>query len=278
MKSQKQIDYERIERAIAFLMDNYKNQPSLQEVAEALDLGPHHFQRLFKEWVGVSPKKFIQYLSLDYAKERLKREVPLIQVADEVGLSGTGRLHDLFVSIEGMTPGEFKDGGRGLAINYQLSDSPFGSVFVASTQKGVCALFFCEHEEEGLRELREIFPKAQFQKKSDHLQQAALAIFNKDWQKPSEIKLHLAGTSFQLKVWEMLLKIPEGELRTYKEVAQALEQENSSRAVGTAIGKNPIGFIIPCHRVIRGSGLLGGYRWGLARKASIIGWEAAKEK
>ena len=273
---QNQIDYERIEKAIHFICDHFKEQPSLETIAKAVHISPYHFHRMFSQWAGVSPKKFMQYISLDYAKYLLKERVALMDAAYETGLSGTGRLHDLFVTIEGMTPGEFKNGGADLKINYCFAESPFGKLIVASTHKGVCHMFFEEDEDKALNDLQIRFPNASFHQITDTFQQAALFIFQKDWKQLDQIKLHLAGTSFQLKVWESLLKIPMGRLSTYGDIAQSIDKPKASRAVGTAIGNNPVAFLIPCHRVIQGSGNIGGYMWGPTKKTAIIGWEAAK--
>lgn len=277
MTKQKQIDYQRIEKAIAYIQGNFKNQPSLEEVATAANTSPYHFQRLFKDWAGVTPKKFNQYLSLEYAKDLLKSQnMTLLDTAHEAGLSGTGRLHDLFVTIEGMTPGEFKNGGINLTINYCFAESPFGKLIVASTSKGVCHMSFEEDEAIAFANLNKRFPNAAYHQLTDKFQQDALFIFQKDWQKLDEIKLHLLGTQFQLKIWESLLKIPMGSLSTYGEIAKHINNPKASRAVGTAIGANPVAYLIPCHRVIQKSGQMGGYMWGATRKSAIIGWEAAK--
>lgn len=268
--------YDKIAEAIQYLDEHFKEQPSLDTIAEQIHMSPFHFQRLFKDWVGVSPKKYLQFLSVNYAKSQLQHnENTLFDTALETGLSGTSRLHDLFVNIEGMTPGEYKNGGEKLSINYSFAESPFGDMLVASTQKGICFMVFVEDVESGLLELRKQFPKATYQRKVDQLQQAALFIFQNDWSKLSEIKLHLKGTDFQLKVWEALLSIPQGKLATYGEIAKKINQPKASRAVGTAIGSNPIAYLIPCHRVIQSSGNTGGYRWNPIRKKAIIGWEAA---
>lgn len=276
MITQKQIDYERIEKAIRFIHDNFKAQPSLDEIAEAVHVSPFHFQKMFSEWAGVSPKKFMQYISLGYAKNLLKNRMTLLDTAYETGLSGPSRLHDMFVTIEGMTPGEFKNGGAELTINYCFAESPFGKIIVASTHKGVCHMHFEEDEHKALSDLQERFPAASFHQITDKFQQDALFIFQEDWKQLDQIKLHLAGTPFQLKVWESLLKIPMGALSTYGDIAKDIGNPKSSRAVGTAIGGNPIGFLIPCHRVIQSSGKIGGYMWGPDKKTAIIGWEAAK--
>ncbi|MEP0177877.1 MAG: methylated-DNA--[protein]-cysteine S-methyltransferase [Paraglaciecola sp.] len=279
MIDQQHINYQRIEKAIAYIKDNFKDQPSLDEIAAAVHLSPFHFQRLFTEWAGVSPKKFIQYISLEYAKGLLKnRGSTLLDTAYETGLSGTSRLHDLFVNIEGMTPGEFKNGGEGLVINYCFAESPFGKMIVASTSKGVCHMFFEDDEAQALVDLEKRFPNACYHQITDRFQQDALFIFQNDWKQLNQIKLHLAGTPFQVKVWESLLKIPLGGLNTYGDIAKSIEQPKAARAVGTAIGSNPVAFLIPCHRVIQGSGNIGGYMWGKTRKSAIIGWEAAQRE
>lgn len=277
MTNQEQIDYERIEKAIHFIKLNFKEQPSLEDIARAIHVSPYHFQRLFSQWAGVSPKKFMQYLSLEHAKSILKdRDVTLLDTAYATGLSGSSRLHDLFISIEGMTPGEYKSGGIGLDINYSFASSPFGNIIIASTPKGVCYIHFDDIEAQALQGLQRKFPQATYHKADDKFQQDALTIFQNDWHESNQIKLHLAGTPFQLKVWEGLLKIPLGQLNTYGDVAHHISKPKAARAVGTAIGSNPIAFLIPCHRVIQGSGNLGGYMWGETRKSAIIGWEAAQ--
>ncbi len=278
MNTREFINYNRIAEAIDYIQNNFKQQPNLDEVAEKVHLSPFHFQRLFTEWAGTSPKKFLQYTSIEYAK-KLLRDDSTLSVSDaafETGLSGSSRLHDLFINIEGMTPGEYKNGAKSLVINYSFAESPFGNLIIAATQKGVCYMAFEEHEGKALEKLRLKFPNANFVKKLDLIQQHALFIFQNDWSKLSEIKLHLKGTDFQLKVWESLLKIPFGKLSTYGKIAQDIESPNASRAVGSAIGSNPVAFLIPCHRVIQSSGMFGGYMWGTTRKAAIIGWEGAQ--
>lgn len=276
MNTQENINYNRIAEAIEYIKANFKEQPNLDEVAEKVHLSPFHFQRLFSEWAGTSPKKFLQYTSLEHAKKLLKEnQATISETAYETGLSGTSRLHDLFVSIEGMTPAEYKNGGKNLFINFSFAESPFGNIIVASTEKGICFMAFAENEENGFEDLKNKFPNAAFSRKLDWIQQNALFIFQNDWSKLSEIKLHLKGTDFQLKVWETLLKIPMGQLSTYGSIAYQIEKPNASRAVGTAIGSNPVAFLIPCHRVIQSSGIFGGYMWGNTRKTAIIGWEGA---
>lgn len=277
MNEQQQLNYNRIATAIEYIHTHFKQQPSLEELAQQVHLSPFHFQRLFSEWAGTTPKKFLQYISTEHAKKLLKeQQATLFDTAIELGLSGTGRLHDLFINIEGMTPAEYKNGGKQLYINYSYAESPFGSLIIASTQKGICYMAFEEDETKALKDLQIQFPNAVYQQKLDMLQQNALYIFQHDWSHLKNIKLHLKGTDFQLKVWETLLKIPMGKLSTYGNIARKLENANASRAVGTAIGSNPVAYLIPCHRVIQSTGQIGGYMWGPTRKAAIIGWESAK--
>ena len=277
MSQQEQINYSRISEAIEYIQTHFKEQPDLDQVAAKVHLSPFHFQRLFTDWAGVSPKKFLQYSSIQYAKNILKdKQATLFDAAFETGLSGTGRLHDLFIKIEGMTPGEFKNAGKNLFINYSYAETPFGNILVASTVKGICYMAFADDEQQALIDLQQHFPKAHFKQMLDIIQQNALYIFTHDWSKLHQIKLHLKGTDFQLKVWETILKIPMGKLSTYGNIAGQIKNPNASRAVGTAIGSNPVAFLIPCHRVIKSTGAFGGYMWGPVRKTAIIGWEAAK--
>lgn len=277
METQEQLNYNRIAKAIDYIKENFKAQPNLDQIADQVHLSPFHFQRLFTDWAGTSPKKFLQYISVAHAKKMLKEnQSTLFDTAYETGLSGTSRLHDLFVNIEGMTPAEYKNGGKSLFINYSFAESPFGNIIVASTQKGVCYMAFNEDERLALEDLKAKFPNASYIRKLDLMQQNALFIFQNDWSKLSEIKLHLKGTDFQLKVWEALMKIPMGQLSTYGHIAAQINSPNASRAVGTAIGSNPVAFLIPCHRVIQSTGAFGGYMWGNTRKTAIIGWEGAK--
>jgi len=276
MKTQEAINYKRIAEAINFIRSKHTQQPTLEEIAESVHLSPFHFQRLFTDWAGVSPKKFLQYISVQHAKRLLgNKQASLFDAAYETGLSGTGRLHDLFVNIEGMTPGEYKNKGGNLTINYSYSESMFGNILIATTLKGICQISFADDKEKSFLELKQRFPNAVFNDKTDQIQESALKIFSQDWSSISQLKLHLKGTEFQLKVWEALLKIPTGNLVTYGQIAKNIEKPSASRAVGTAIGSNPIAFLIPCHRVIQSSGIFGGYMWGTTRKTAIIGWESA---
>ena len=277
MNEQETINYNRIAEAIDYIKQNFKEQPNLDAVAEKVHLSPFHFQRLFTEWAGVSPKKFLQYITVEHAKEILKeKQATLFDAAFDTGLSGTSRLHDLFINIEGMTPAEFKNGGKNLFIHYSFAESPFGNIMIASTSKGICHLAFFEKEQQAFETLQSHFPNAVFTQRLDIIQQNALFIFTQDWQKLHQIKLHLKGTDFQIKVWETLLKIPMGQLATYGTIAGQIHNPKASRAVGSAISSNPVAFLIPCHRVIQSTGNFGGYMWGATRKTAIIGWEAAR--
>ncbi len=278
METQNEIDYKRIAEAIDFLKLNYKRQPTLDEAAQHVNMSPFHFQRMFKDWAGVTPKQFLQYVSIEHAKTILKdNQASLYDVAYQTGLSGTGRLHDLFIKVEGMTPGEYKNGGEQLNINYSFADSPFGTILVASTNKGVCYMAFADNGHDyAFADLQHRFPKATYNRLLDTIQQNALFVFTQDWGKLSQIKLHLKGTDFQIKVWETLLKVPMGNLVTYAGLADNLQNPNAHRAVGTAVGSNPVAFLIPCHRVIKSTGEIGQYHWSAQRKNAMIGWEAAK--
>lgn len=277
MDATDQFNYDRIAKSISYIKEHFKEQPTLDVVAEKVHLSQYHFQRLFKEWAGVSPKKFLQYISLEHAKKILKEtDSTLFDTAYETGLSGTGRLHDLFMNIEGMTPGEYKNGGEALHINYSYAQSPFGTVLIASTEKGLCHVAFLDDEEKAIYQLKTKFPNASYAQRVDQFQVNALMIFANDWSDMPKLKLHIKGTEFQLKVWDALLKVPPGQMTSYGTIAKTIENPKATRAVGTAIGKNPIAYLIPCHRVIQANGDLGNYLWGNTRKSAIIGWEGAK--
>ena len=269
-------DYQRIAAALAYAQAHFQAQPDLEELARQAHWSPFHFQRKFQEWAGVSPKKFLQYLSLDHAKRLLRQHASVAEATHAAGLSGTGRLHDLFVTLEGMTPGEYRHGGAALAIAYSFGESAFGAYLVASTAKGICKLAFIEEEAAALAELEAEWPHATLtaQKTPPHDQVAQF--FARDFSPTGRLHLHLKGTAFQLKIWESLLRVPEGELRTYAQLAEAAGRGAAVRAAGTAIGANPVAYLIPCHRVIRGTGALGQYRWGSTRKAALLGCEAAR--
>ncbi len=271
------IQFERIAAAIQFMQEQFKMQPSLEQIAEAAHLSPSHFQRVFQDWAGTTPKRFLQFLSIEYAKQCLQeKKRTLFDTTFETGLSSTSRLHDLFVKIEGMTPAEYQHGGKNLSILYQFKETPFGKIIIGNTSKGICWMAFEETEAKAIENLQNHFPNAQLLQESHIFQEKAMLIFGEDWSDISEIKLHLKGTDFQLNVWKSLLKIPFGKLSTYGSMALDIQQPKAARAVGTAIGSNPIAYLIPCHRVIQQSGILGGYMWQPVRKAAIIGWEASK--
>jgi AraC family transcriptional regulator, regulatory protein of adaptative response / methylated-DNA-[protein]-cysteine methyltransferase len=271
-------DYRRIAQAIAFMHLHHLSQPDLATVAQHIGLSEYHFQRLFTQWAGISPKRFWQYLTVEYAKSRIARSPSLLDLTLAIGLSSPGRLHDLFVGLEAMSPGEFKAGGAGLQIRYGIHDTPFGKALIATTARGVCNLHFLDTTDElsAERILRQSWSNADIICDPTATQPLHDPIFNSSIateQKP--LTLLVKGTNFQIQVWRALLKVPFGEMTTYQTIAEAIDRPTASRAVGNAIGNNPIGYLIPCHRVIRASGALGGYRWGLERKTAILGWEAS---
>lgn len=273
MDSNNSYHYDKIAEALNFIQSNFKKQPSLDEIAESVHLSPFHFQRLFSDFVGTSPKNFLQYTTLNYAKSLLNKQKTLFDTTYHSGLSSTSRLHDLFIKIEGMSPAEYQNGGKNLVISYSFSESPFGSIIAASTEKGICHLMFYHSEAEALEYLKSKFPNARFKEEMNQQHEKAVNLFLEKGDNPEELKLHLKGTDFQLKVWSALLQIPSGNLSTYGDLAKRIEQPSASRAVGTAIGSNPVAFLIPCHRVIRQTGELGGYMWGETRKRVILAYE-----
>lgn len=276
MPTQEVLNYDRIARAITYLRANFREQPDLAEVARQVHLSPYHFQRLFTEWAGVSPKRFGQFLSLAYARDRLRRSTTnLNEIAFETGLSSSSRLHDLFVKTEAMTPVQYRDGGAGLRIRYEVGDGYFGAMLLASTERGICQLAFETAAVDPETALRNRFPNAELAPGKAPAHEPVWNLLRGDGRTTGEIKLHLRGTPFQLKVWDALLNIPIGNLSTYGDLANRIGRPGAARAVGTAIGRNEIALLIPCHRVIRSNGELGGYRWGVTRKAGILGREAA---
>ena len=270
-------DFERIGRAIAWLRRHADEQPDLAAAARYVNLSEHHFQRLFTRWAGVSPKRFLQYLTVEHAKSRLARPGSVLDLAGAVGLSGPGRLHDLFVTLEAMSPGEYREGGAGLAIRYGVHDSPFGPALLAATARGVCAVRFVESDRDGAAWLRRQWPEAELRHDTAGTASVAHGIFRPLASRPERpLALVVKGTNFQIRVWRALLELPLGTLTTYGQIATRIGAPGSARAVGGAVGANPIAWLIPCHRVIRETGLLGGYRWGPDRKAAMLGWEAAR--
>ena len=273
-------DYARIEAAILYLEEHFRDQPELGEVAEQAGLSPHHFQRLFRRWAGISPKRFAQFLTLDYAKAQLEASASVLDAAYDAGLSGPSRLHDLFVTYEAMSPGAFKQGGSGVDISFGVHPSPFGPCFVGQTERGICALGFADDHRSDAQAVRAEFerrwPAARFREDQAATEAIVARIF--DGRRAAgayPFRLALCGTNFQLKVWEALLRIPPGRITSYQALAQALGLPRSARAVGGAVAANPISYLIPCHRVIRRSGVISNYEWGHSRKRVMLGWEAA---
>jgi AraC family transcriptional regulator, regulatory protein of adaptative response / methylated-DNA-[protein]-cysteine methyltransferase len=268
-----------IDAALAYMASRYRHHPSLEEIARVAGMSPYHFQRTFRAWTGVTPKRFIQYLQLGKAKDLLIEEHSLMTAAFDVGLSGTSRLHDLFISCEAVTPGEFKTRGHGLVISYGIHDSPFGRTLIGATDRGICWLGFVAAGRDALavRELNGDWPSARLI--ADPARTAPLAehVFARARTGKSRhpLRLDLRGTNFQIKVWEALLKIPFGRMATYQDVAAAIGDPRAARAVGGAVGANPISLVIPCHRVILKSGIIHNYRWGADRKRAILAFEQA---
>ncbi|MDY6792938.1 MAG: methylated-DNA--[protein]-cysteine S-methyltransferase [Thermodesulfobacteriota bacterium] len=277
--SQQSDDYKRIEKAIQYLEANFKSQPTLEKIAESVHLSKYHFDRMFKRWAGISPIQFMQFMTLDYTKERLAESKSILETALDAGLSGPSRLHDLFVTFEAMTPGEFKKQGAGLEIFYDFCDSPFGDCLIATTERGICHLGFVKGDKrsEALNQLFETWPGAVFTESHKPINLIAKDIFRYDRNKnPGPFNLHLKGTNFQINVWKALLSIPEGWVVSYQDIASHIGHPKAFRAVANAIAINPVAYLIPCHRVIAKSGKIHQYRWGSARKKALIGWEAAR--
>lgn len=266
--------YQVIRRAIERIDAAGGAQLSLDELAAEMNMSPAHFQRLFSRWVGVSPKRYQQYLTLGYAKTLLRDRFTTLQAAHEAGLSGTGRLHDLFLRWEAMSPGDYARSGQGLTIAYGYVDSPFGDTLVMATDKGICGMAFTGEtgRDDAFEDMRTRWPQAKFTEAPDRIRPLVQAVFAQT----GETRLHLIGSPLQIKVWEALLQIPSGHVTTYSEIAQAIGQPRAVRAVGTAVGRNPISYVIPCHRALRKSGALGGYHWGLPVKRAMLAWEAAR--
>jgi len=274
----KMSDYDRIAEAIAFIATRVNSQPSLHEVAAHLHLSSFHFQRLFSRWVGVTPKRFLQVLTLERAKQLLSEARPLLEVSDALGLSSASRLYDHFVHLDAVTPGEYKLGGAGLTIEHAVHDTPFGKAFIAITHRGICQFSFLDSVElDGpLAGLRRKWPRATVQENRHRTLAVIKAMFGAAAKRVCPISLHVSGTNFQISVWKALLQIPPASVVSYANVANAIGHPKSARAVGLAVGANPVAFLIPCHRVIQQSGKLGGYHWGETRKHAIHAWETAR--
>lgn len=272
-------DYETVHRAIAFISEHWRGQPTIEEMAEAVSVTPDELHHLFRRWAGLTPKAFMQAVTLDNAKRLLRESGNILDVAYDSGLSGPSRLHDLFVTHEAMSPGEWKKGAAGLTLRYGFHPSPFGTAVIIATERGLAGLAFADPGEEiaALEDMQERWKLATYIE--DHAGTAALArrIFeSSQWQAERPLRVVLIGTDFEIRVWETLLRIPMGKATTYSDIARTISAPKASRAVGAAVGKNPISFVVPCHRVLGKSGAITGYHWGLTRKRAMLGWETAR--
>ncbi len=269
--SQDAEDYRRIAEAIGFIDGHAKEQPSLDDVADAVGLSPHHFHRLFRRWAGTTPKRFLQLLTLEDAKRRLEDSRSGLHASWDVGLSGPSRLHDLFVTLEGVTPGEYANGGSGVRVTWGAAPTPFGTALIGSTERGVCHLSFVDEPEPDGAVIADEWPEARLERDDAAARAVADAIFAGD--RPP---LHVRGTNFQLQVWQALVRIPQGHVAAYSDVADGLGRPRAVRAVAGAVARNRVAWLIPCHRVIRKVGEAGGYRWGTDRKRAMLAWESAR--
>jgi AraC family transcriptional regulator, regulatory protein of adaptative response / methylated-DNA-[protein]-cysteine methyltransferase len=281
LPSDRSRDYELIRRAIAFLSEIWAEQPSLDRLANHLQLSPAHCQKLFKRWCGLSPKEFVQAITVDHARGLLEGSASVLDAAYQVGLSGSSRLHDLFVSHEAMTPGDYKRRGEGLEMTYGFHASPFGEALLIATERGLAGLAFVDEDkgqtrQDALADMMQRWPKAHYIEASAKTAPHARQVFGAEASKDQPVRLVMIGTDFDVRVWETLLKIPMGRAVSYTDIARHIGTPSASRAVGSAVGRNPISFVVPCHRVLRGDGSLGGYHWGLTRKRALIGWETGR--
>lgn len=270
------INYQRIEQAIQYLQQNFQRQPELEEVADKVHLSPFHFQRIFTEWAGISPKRFLQYLTTGYLKEKLQKSRNIEEAAAAAGLSSQSRVYDLFTTLEAVTPAEYKQRGSGIRIDYGFHATPFGNCLIGITQRGICWLSFIASDEDGLTALEEMktsWYNSTFRKDQLLTKDFTDRIFSSVTEK---LHLFVKGTNFQVKVWEALLRIPAGGLTTYQDIARRINSPKALQAVGSAVGSNTVAYLIPCHRVIRKDGILGEYRWNSIRKKTMIGWEMAR--
>lgn len=270
-------DYEIVCQNLAYLREHWQEQPSLEGLARRNGLSSAHLQRLFMRWAGLSPKAFLQAITIDHARQLLRKSASVLDAAHEVGLSGPGRLHDLFVTLEGMSPGDYKAKGKGLVIRYGFHDCPFGRVLLMMTERGICGLAFADpgNEPSCFVDMTSRWPEADFVEDHQATAQPVARIFNPAlWKAGQPLRIVFIGTSFETRVWQTLLKVPVGQATTYSDIAAHLGSPRASRAVGTAVGRNPLSFVVPCHRVLGKSGGLCGYHWGLTRKQAILGWEA----
>jgi AraC family transcriptional regulator of adaptative response/methylated-DNA-[protein]-cysteine methyltransferase len=270
-------DYDIVRRAIEYISGHWRTQPSLEQVAGAVGVAPLALQRLFTRWAGLSPKAFTQALTLDHARALLADSASVLDATYEVGLSGPGRLHDLFVSHEAMTPGDFKARGEGLTIRYAFHSSPFGQALVMTTDRGLAGLAFADpgRENAALADMTARWPRAAYVEDGAATASTTRRVFDPNaWRPDQPLKVVMIGTDFEIRVWETLLKLPLGKATTYSDIAAHIGKPSAARAVGAAVGKNPISFVVPCHRVLGKGGGLCGYHWGLTRKRAILGWEA----
>jgi AraC family transcriptional regulator of adaptative response/methylated-DNA-[protein]-cysteine methyltransferase len=272
-------DYDVVRRAIAHIRGNWQAQPEIETIAEAAGVTATELHHLFRRWAGITPKAFLQALTLDHARRLLRDSASVLDASFEVGLSGPGRLHDLFVTHEAMSPGEWKSGGAGLTICYGFHPSPFGTALVMATDRGLAGLAFADPGEEraALADMRSRWPQAQIVENTARTAALACRIFDsRQWRAEERLRVVLIGTDFELRVWETLLRIPMGRAMSYSEIAAKVGAPKAARAVGAAVGKNPISFVVPCHRVMGKSGAITGYHWGITRKRAMLGWEAAR--
>jgi AraC family transcriptional regulator of adaptative response/methylated-DNA-[protein]-cysteine methyltransferase len=272
-------DYAVVRRAIAYISEHWRGQPEIDEIAAAVGTTTADLHHLFRRWAGLTPKAFLQAITLDNARRLLRSSASVLDAAYEVGLSGPGRLHDLFVTHEAMSPGEWKSGGEGLSVAYGFHPSPFGSALVMSTERGLAGLAFADpgEEEAALTDMRGRWPKARYGEDKDRTGAIARRIFDPTlWRPERPLRVMLIGTDFEVRVWETLLGIPMGRATTYSDIAVKLGKPKAARAVGAAVGKNPVSFVVPCHRVMGKSGDLTGYHWGITRKRAMLGWEAGR--
>ena len=270
--------YQLMRRAIDLIDSEEGQGMTLEEIASEMSMSPAHFQRLFSRWAGVSPKRFQQWLALDHAKTLLANRHTTLETADRVGLSGSGRLHDLFLRWESMSPGEYAKGGQGLEIFFGWFDSPFGDALIMGTDRGICGIAFAAETgpDEALQDLKARWPRAKYTEDTDRMAPFAAQAFPREGSNRDPAPLYLIGAPFQIKVWEALMRIPTGCVTTYSDIARTIDHPKAVRAVGTAVGKNPISWLIPCHRALRKSGGLGGYHWGLPVKRAMLAWETAE--
>jgi AraC family transcriptional regulator of adaptative response/methylated-DNA-[protein]-cysteine methyltransferase len=272
-------DYEAVRRIIAFMSERWRSQPSLDDIADHVGLSTTHVHHLFRRWCGLTPKAFLQAITLDNAKALLADSASVLDTTFEVGLSGPGRLHDLFITHEAMSPGDYKAGGAGLTMRYGFHPSPFGQAILVATERGLAGLGFVDdgNRDAALADMKRRWPRAEYAEDIGATAPLAQRIFDPlAWQADEPLRVVLIGTDFEVRVWQTLLRIPRDRATTYSDIANRLGKPSAARAVGAAVGRNPISFVVPCHRVLGRSGALTGYHWGLTRKQAILGWEAGK--